>query len=360
MPNRCTPLSCQRWAVARTQAVENPVKVSGMLTQDLEMVPLAVAELERRGFDAAFSAEINNDPFFPLVLAAEHSERIQLTTSISVAFARNPMTTATLAWDLNQYSRGRFAIGLGSQIKPHITRRFSMPWSQPAARMREFIAAMRAIWHCWESGETLAFQGEFYRHDLMTPMFVPARRDYGAPGVTLAAVGPLMTETAAEVADGMIAHGFSTARYLREVTLPAVEKGLQKSNRQREDFTISAPVMVVAGKDEQAFAASKQAVQHQLAFYSSTPAYKGVLELHGWGDLQAEAHRLTRENRWDEMGALISDDILDTFAIVAQNIEDVPQLLSARYAGLVDTWMCTVETGDTDLQQQLVSAVQAA
>ncbi len=334
------------------------MKVSGMLTTDLEMAPLAIAELERRGFDAAFSAEINNDPFFPLLLAAEHSKNIALTTSISVAFARNPMTTANLAWDLNQYSKGRFTIGLGSQIKPHITRRFSMPWSKPAARMREFIAAMRAIWHCWETGEALAFQGEFYRHDLMTPMFVPGKREFGAPGVTLAAVGPLMTETAAEVADGMIAHGFTTAKYLQDVTLPAVDKGLQKSNRQRADFTINAPVMVVAGIDEQAFAASKQAVQHQLAFYSSTPAYRGVLDVHGWGDLQPEAHRLTRENRWDEMGALIDDDILNTFAIVAENIEDVPQLLHARYAGLIDTWMCTLETGDADLQKQLVSAVQ--
>ena len=334
------------------------MNVSGMLTADLEMAPLAIAELERRGFDAAFSAEINNDPFFPLLLAAEHSKNIALTTSISVAFARNPMTTANLAWDLNQYSKGRFTIGLGSQIKPHITRRFSMPWSKPAARMREFIAAMRAIWRCWETGEALAFQGEFYRHDLMTPMFVPGKREFGAPGVTLAAVGPLMTETAAEVADGMIAHGFTTAKYLQDVTLPAVDKGLQKSNRQRTDFTINAPVMVVAGIDEQAFAASKQAVQHQLAFYSSTPAYKGVLDVHGWGDLQPEAHRLTRENRWDEMSALIDDDILNTFAIVADNIEDVPQLLHARYAGLIDTWMCTLETGDADLQKQLVSAVQ--
>ena len=335
------------------------MKVSGMLGADLDMAPLAIAELEARGYDAAFSAEINNDPFFPLVLAAEHSETIALSTSISVAFARNPMTLANLAWDLNQYSKGRFTIGLGSQIKQHITRRFSMPWSQPAARMREFIAAMRAIWTCWETGEKLDFNGEFYTHNLMTPMFTPSKKAFGAPGVNLAAVGPLMTETAAEVADGVIAHGFTTEKYLREVTLPAVERGLAKSGRSREDFEVNSPVMVVTGINEEAFEQSRLAVQSQIAFYASTPAYKPVLEVHGWGDLQAEANQMTREGRWDEMGKLINDDILNTFAIVSEDIGAVPDLLSKRYNGLVDNWQCTVETGDREQQQQLVAAVQA-
>lgn len=336
------------------------MKVSGMLGADLDMAPLAIAELEQRGYDAAFSAEINNDPFFPLVLAAEHSKNIALTTAISVAFARNPMTVANLAWDLNQYSKGRFTIGLGSQIKPHITRRFSMPWSAPAARMREFILAMRAIWDCWETGGKLEFNGKFYQHTLMTPMFTPTRRDYGAPGVNLAAVGPLMTEVAAEVANGVIAHGFTNVKYLQEVTLPAVQRGLEKSGRKREDFDISVPVMVVTGANEEAFQQSRLAVQHQLGFYASTPAYRPVLDVHGWGELQTEANQLTREGRWDELGALITDDILNTFAVVSESIEQVPSLLKERYGGLADTWMCTVETGDTNLQQQLVRAVQAS
>jgi probable F420-dependent oxidoreductase len=336
------------------------VKVSGFLGGDLESVPAAIADLEQRGYDAASSAEINNDPFFPLVLAAEHSKTIRLTTAISVAFARNPMTTANLAWDLNQYSKGRFTIGLGSQIKPHITRRFSMPWSKPAARMREYIQALQAIWRCWETGEKLDFNGEFYRHDLMTPMFTPTRKTFGAPGVNLAAVGPLMTEVAAEVANGVIAHGFTTAQYLREVTLPAVQRGLAKSGRSRAAFDIILPAMVVTGVDEEAFARSKQAVQSQLAFYASTPAYRPVLELHGWGDVQNAAHQLTREGRWQDLGALITDDILNTFAVVSADIEQVPALLAQRYAGLIDTWMCTVNTGDADLQRRLVAAVQAS
>jgi probable F420-dependent oxidoreductase len=336
------------------------VKVSGMLGADLDMAPLAIAQLEERGYDAAFSAEINNDPFFPLVLAAEHSEKIALTTSISVAFARNPMTMANLAWDLNQYSRGRFTVGLGSQIKPHITRRFSMPWSKPAARMREFIQAMQAIWTCWESGEKLDFNGEFYQHNLMTPMFTPTRTTYGAPGVNLAAVGPLMTEVAAEVADGVISHGFTTVKYLEEVTLPAVQRGLEKSGRKREAFDLSVPAMVVTGVNEEAFQQSRQAIQSQLGFYASTPAYRPVLEAHGWGELQTEANQLTREGRWEDLGGLITDEILNTFAVVSEDIEQVPTLLTQRYGGLADTWMCTVETGDSDLQKQLVAAVQAA
>lgn len=335
------------------------MKVSGMLGADLDMAPLAIAELERRGYDAAFAAEINNEPFFPLVLAAEHSRRIALSTSISVAFARNPMTMANLAWDLNQYSKGRFTIGLGSQIKQHITRRFSMPWSSPAARMREFIQAMRAIWRCWATGEQLDFKGEFYRHDLMTPMFVPAKKEYGAPGVNLAAVGPLMTEVAAEVADGVIAHGFTTAKYLQEVTLPAIERGLARAGRARSALDVSSPVMVVTGTDEQTFERNKLAVQSQIAFYASTPAYRRVLELHGWGDLQTQANELTRAGRWADMGALVSDEILETFAVVSADIEAVPELLKRRYGHLVDTWQCTVETGDSERQAALVAAVQA-
>lgn len=334
------------------------MKVSGMLGADLDMAPLAIGELEARGYDGAFSAEINNDPFFPLVLAAEHSENIALSTSISVALARNPMTMANLAWDLNQYSKGRFTVGLGSQIKPHITRRFSMPWSKPAARMREFIQAMQAIWACWEHGEDLQFSGEFYQHTLMTPMFMPAKTEFGAPRVNLAAVGPLMTEVAAEVANGMIAHGFTTARYLQEVTLPAVERGLAKSDRKREDFDISCPIMVVTGIDEKAFNNAREAVRSQIGFYASTPAYRPVLELHGWGEVQTEANQFTRDGKWDSLSDLISDEILHTFAVVCADLNDVPGELNRRYAGLVDTWQCTAETGTREAQKKLVNAVQ--
>ena len=328
-----------------------------MLGADLDMTPLAIAALEQRGYDAAFSAEINSDPFFPLVLAAEHSQTIALTTSISVAFARNPMTMANLSWDLNQYSRGRFTVGLGSQIKPHITRRFSMPWSKPAARMRDFILAMRAIWACWETGEKLDFNGEFYQHNLMTPMFTPEDTQYGAPKVFLAAVGPLMTQVAGEVADGVIIHSFSTRKYITDVTLPAIEKGLAKAGRDRSDFQVSYPCFVVTGNTEEEFLATKTAVTKQIAFYGSTPAYRPVLEVHGWGDLQYELNKMSKQGLWDEMGTMITDEILDEFAVVGETDEAVEKF-KQRFDGLVDRTASNFAVRDAEHKQAVMQKLK--
>ena len=239
-------------------------------------------------------------------------------TSIAVAFARSPMTLANLGHDLNAFSKGRFLLGLGSQIQPHITKRFSMPWSHPAARMRELIQAMRAIWACWYQGEKLAFRGEFYTHTLMTPMFTPTNTQYGAPKVLLAAVGPKMTEVAGEVADGMIVHGFTTPKYVHEVTLPALERGLAAAGRSRKGFQLACPVFVVTGRDAKEWEQSRAGVCKQIAFYGSTPAYRGVLELHGWGALQGELNAMSKRGEWDAMGTRITDEILEQFAIVAQ------------------------------------------
>ena len=233
---------------------------------------------EQVGYDGIWSAEVNHDPFLPLALAAEHSERLMLGTGIAVAFARNPMNLAMVANDLQVLSKGRFMLGLGSQIKPHIEKRFSMPWSHPAPRIRELILAVRAIWAAWADGSRLAFRGEFYRHTLMTPMFDPGPHPYGDPRIFLAAVGEKMTEVAGEVADGVLSHGFTTERYLREVTVPALERGLAASGRTRSDVQISYPGFVVTGADEAGVEAATQAVKSQLAFYGSTPAYRPVLE----------------------------------------------------------------------------------
>ena len=245
------------------------------------------------------------------------------------------MLTAYTANDLQRHSKGRFFLGLGSQIKPHIERRFSMPWSHPAARMREYILAMRAIWASWNDGTKLDFRGDFYTHTLMTPFFSPGPNPFGAPKVYLAAVGELMTEVGGEVADGVIIHGFTTERYVKEVTIPAIERGLAKAGRSRADFEISGPLFVVTGTTEEEMATAKQAVQQQVAFYGSTPAYRGVLELHGWGDLQPELNRLSKEGEWVKMGALIDDDILAAFAVVAEP-EGVAAELKRRYSGVVD------------------------
>ena len=307
----------------------------GLIAESLKGVPDAARSLEEVGYDGAWSAETSHDPFFPLLLAAEHTERLELGTGIAVAFARSPMTLANQGWDLNAYSRGRFILGLGSQIKAHIEKRFSMPWSHPAARMRELILATRAIWACWGEGAPLRFEGEFYRHTLMTPFFDPGSNPYGAPKVFLAAVGEKMTEVAGEVADGIILHGFTTERYVREVTLPALERGWAKAGKQRADFELSGPLFVVTGTDEDEMAKAVAGTKQQIAFYGSTPAYRGVLELHGWGDLQPQLNALSKQGEWVKMGELIDDEILETFAVMGEP-EQIPSLLLARYGDLVD------------------------
>ncbi|MEZ4281668.1 MAG: LLM class F420-dependent oxidoreductase [Myxococcota bacterium] len=307
---------------------------------DLARVGASARDLEAEGFDALVTAEIDSDPFLPLVLAAEHTERIQLMTSIAVAFARNPMTVAQIGNDLQAFSKGRFILGLGSQIKPHVTKRFGMPWSAPAARMREFVLAMRAIWRCWYEGEPLAFRGDHYTHTLMTPNFVPKNNPHGAPKVVLAAVGPKMTEVVGEVADGMLVHAFTTERYLREVTLPALERGLARSGRVRRDLEVCYPAFVVTGRDEREWQAMRTAIATQIGFYGSTPAYRGVLEVHGWGDLQGELNRLSKRGEWQAMGERIGDDVLEAFAIVAEPAR-VAAALKQRFGGLVDRVLCS-------------------
>lgn len=303
------------------------------------MDPAGVIEAAKRaelvGYDGFWVPETSHDPFLPLALAAEHTERITLGTGIAVAFARNPMNLAVVANDLQTMSQGRFILGLGSQIKPHIEKRFSMTWSHPAPRMRELILAMRAIWASWSDGSRLAFRGEYYRHTLMTPMFDPGPNPFGSPKVFLAAVGEVMTEVAGEVADGLLAHGFTTERYLREVSIPAFQRGLARGGRDRADVQISYPGMVVTGTNQEEFAAAATAVKRQLAFYGSTPAYRPVLELHGWGDLQPELNTLSKRGEWAKMAELIDDDVLNTFAVVGE-LDDIPGKILARFGDLVD------------------------
>jgi probable F420-dependent oxidoreductase len=335
------------------------VKVDAGLMGSLAEVPVKARELEAQGFDGLVTAEMSTDPFFPLLLAAEHTERVELMTSIAVAFSRSPMNLAYVANDLQAYSKGRFILGLGSQIAPHITKRFSMPWSHPAARMRELILAMRAIWACWQRGEKLDFRGEFYTHTLMTPMFTPAAHPYGAPRVVLAAVGPKMTEVAGEVADGMLVHGFTTERYLREVTLPALERGFAKSGRARSDFQVCCPAFVVTGRSESEWQASRTAATRQIAFYGSTPAYRGVLELHGWGALQSELNALSKRGEWVAMGERISDEVLEAFAVVAEPKDVVPALVR-RFAGAADRLFCAFPFATDEERRAQLAELRAA
>ena len=309
--------------------------VDGGVSVDLNNVGAQAAEMEDMGYAGVMTAETAHDPFFPLLVAAQNTQRVELMTSIAVAFARSPMTLANIGHDLNAYSKGRFTLGLGSQIKPHITKRFSMPWSSPAARMREYIMAMRAIWDSWHKQQPLEFTGEFYTHTLMTPFFTPTNVDYGAPKVFLAAVGPKMTEVAGEVADGIIVHAFTTEKYLRETTLPALERGFAKAGKRREDFQISYPMFVVTGNTEEDLAEAKQATRQQIAFYGSTPAYKPVLDSVGAGELQPELNVMSKQGRWQEMAELITPDLLQEFAVIGEP-QTLPEQIIQRYGDVVD------------------------
>jgi len=294
----------------------------------------AAAEAERRGYDGGWLSEIKHDPFPALAVAATRTERMELGTAIALAFARNPMSLAVQANDLQLYSGGRFILGVGSQIKPHITKRFSMPWSAPADRMREYLLAVRAIWHSWATGESLRFLGEYYTHTLMTPFFNPGPNPHGNPPIILAGVGPRMTRVAGEVAEGFFVHGFTTERYLRETTLPALAEGRAAAGKSGLDgFQVSGLPFIVTGETDEQMATADAAVRKQIAFYGSTPAYWPVLETHGWNELGQELNTLSKRGEWDEMGRRIDDDVLHAFAVVAPP-DQVAEQLIGRYGDI--------------------------
>lgn len=335
------------------------MKVDAGLMGSLREVPKRAKALEAAGYDGLMTAETGHDPFLPIALAAEHTDRVELKTAIAVAFGRTPLLLAHMGHDLNSLSRGRFILGLGSQIRAHITKRFGMPWSKPAARMRELVLATRAIWDAWYTGERLNFRGEFYSHTLMTPFFTPTDTEYGPPKVYLAAVGPRMSEVAGEVCDGIICHGFTTERYVREVTLPAIERGLAKAGKTRDQFVIDCPVFVVTGSDEASYKKSDQKLRQQVAFYASTPAYKGVLDLHGWGELQPELNRMSKEGKWVEMGGLIDDEMLAAFAVQGESPGEVAKAIHGRYGELFDRLSGAYMQEDAAREAELLRALRA-
>jgi probable F420-dependent oxidoreductase len=316
---------------------------------DLNAVEAHAAWAERVGYDTVSSAEVAHDPFLPLALASRATRTIKVGTAIAVAFARTPMAMATITWDLHAMSRGRLVLGLGSQIRPHIERRFGMPWSHPAARMKEYIEALRAIWTTWETGAPLNFRGEFYQHTLMTPNFEPGKVGKPLPPIYVAGVGAKMVETAAEVADGLLLHSFSTRRYEEQVSVPMVEKVLTQTGRARSDFVITDAPFVVTGVDEESMKAADKAARAQTSFYASTPAYRPVLEAHGWGELQDELNVMSKRGQWTEMAGLITDDILSQFAVIAEP-DQLGAALKARISGIADAVSFNAPPGFSDEQ----------
>ena len=338
------------------------MKVDATLTGSIADSAGAAARLESAGYAGAWTAETSHDPFLPLAAATTSTERIELGTAIAVAFARNPMLLANIGWDLQAMSGGRFVLGLGSQIKPHITKRFSMEWSRPAARMREMVQAVRAIWATWLDGTPLQFRGEFYRHTLMTPFFTPPASDlagFGVPKIFLAGVGGRMTEVAGEVCDGFFCHGFTTEKYLREVTIPALHRGRARAGLTMDGFEIVGPSFIVTGINDEELERAADGTRQQIAFYGSTPAYRPVLEIHGWGDLQDELNTLSKRGEWTEMGRLIDDSILETFAVVGHPDAIAPEL-GRRYGDVISriSFYAPYET-DPDRWSTVIEGISA-
>ncbi|MEE1783701.1 TIGR03617 family F420-dependent LLM class oxidoreductase [Streptomyces sp. SP17BM10] len=326
---------------------------------------LAAAEqAERAGMDRLVVAETAYDPFLQLARAADRTERIELATGIAVAFARTPMTLAYQAWGLHAASGGRAVIGLGSQVRTHIEKRFGMPWERPAARMREYVHAVRAIWDTWQTGARLRFRGEFYTHTTMTPVFSPDPVPGGVPRILLAGVGPLMTRTAGAVADGFLSHPFSSPAYLTEQVLPGLTEARAAAEAEgaawtARPFEIAGSVLTATGRTEEEVAANRAAVRERLAFYASTPAYRPVLAQHGWEDLQERLHPLSVRGRWQEMAAMIDDEVFDAFA-VSGPVEDVAREITRRYAGLFTRLSVSLpEDADPTLGLDVLAAVRA-
>ena len=303
---------------------------------DLNAVPAAVAAAEAAGYDGVLTMENRHEPFLALAVAATASRRIELGTAVAIAFPRSPMVVANVCWDLQTASRGRFVLGIGPQIRPHIEKRFSTRWSAPVPRLREYVQALRAIWRSWQTGERLRFEGEHYTFSLMTPNFTPASTGQPMVPVTIAAVGPRSLRLAGEVADGVRLHGFCTRRYLEEVCLPRIAEGMARSGRKRESFEVTGGGFFATGATDEEVADAVEWVRYRVAFYGSTPSYWPVLERHGLGDLGRKLNRMTKEGAWGRIASEIDDDTVRLFAAVGRH-DEIARAVERRFGGAVDT-----------------------
>jgi probable F420-dependent oxidoreductase len=308
----------------------------GLPVADWRACAAAARQAEDDGADAVTANELKHDPFTPLAFAALATQRVALVPSVAIAFPRSPMIVANLAWDLNRHSNGRFVVGLGSQVKAHNERRFSTPWVAPAARLGEYVEALRAIFRCWETGDKLNYQGQLYNFSLMTPEFSPGPQGLPMPPIAMAAVGPLMLKTAARVADSVRLHGFATRAYLEKVVRPLLAQELMAAGKSFEHFEVTGGGFVATGPDAATVKQEAEKVRYRVAFYGSTPAYRGVFDLHGVGDLGIKLTEMSKQGKWDQMAAQIPDDVLDLF-VARATYDELPAAIEKRYGGIVDT-----------------------
>jgi probable F420-dependent oxidoreductase len=290
---------------------------------------------EDLGFDGLWTSETKHDSFLPLAVAASGTRKLDLGTSVAISFSRSPMTTAQISWDLQDLSGGRFILGLGTQVKAHVTRRFSMPWDRPAARLKDYILALRAIWRSFQTEGSLDYEGEFYRHTLMTPFFNPGPIDQPGIPIYIAGVNTRLARLAGELCDGFHIHPFHSPEYIHRTVKPAIAEGAGRENRNPEDVVLATSVFVITGESEKEIQDQREKMRAQAAFYASTPTYRTVLEAHGWQDTGERLGELARNKKWDEMPDLITDEMLHTFAIETAP-DEVGPVLKERYEGLID------------------------
>ena len=307
-----------------------------LIQSDLQKVPDEARRIEQAGYDGIATQENKHDPFLPLAVASVHSAHLQLGTSIAIAFARSPMSTANMSWDLQVASQGRFVLGIGSQVKGHNERRFSVPWSAPAPRMREYVKSLRAIWHTWKTGDPLNFEGEHYRFTLMTPNFTPEPMPFDPPPITIAAVGPAMLRAAGELCDGVRLHGFCTRKYFEKVIWPELDGALGKGGRRRENFNVSGGGFMVTGATDEEVAENLDWVRARVAFYGSTRAYWPVFEQHDLRELGERLNHMSKTNQWDAMPGEVSDDVVRLFAAVGRH-DEIAGAVADHFGGFTDS-----------------------
>ena len=329
-----------------------PMRVGTGITNDLATIPAEARRLEAMGVDSVFVGETDRNPFLPLVLVAEHTERMTFGTSVAIAFPRVPHITANIAWDLAKYSGGRFVLGLGTQVKGHNERRFSVPWAPPGPRLRDYINCMRAIWDSWQHGTKPSYEGEYYQYRLTSPFFNPGPIEHPDIPVIISAVNPFNARLAGEVCDGITIHGFSTFRYIREVLIPAVHEGARRAGKNPADLHIQGGGFIVTGRNQQEVEEARERTRRQIAFYASTRSYANVMKTHGWDDEAALLHRLSVEAKWDDMPTVITDEMLDEFCVIGA-WDELPAKMREKYAGINTQVTLPIDARTPDEEAQL-------
>ena len=335
-----------------------PMTVGVGIPNDLKTIAEDARRLEALGVDSVFVGETQHNPFLPLVLVAEHTTRMTFGTSVAIAFPRVPHVTANVAWDLARYSGGRFVLGLGTQVKGHNERRFSVPWAPPGPRLRDYINCMRAIWGSWQHGTKPNYEGEYYQYRLTSPFFNPGPIDHPDIPVIISAVNPFNARLAGEVCDGIAIHGFSTFRYIREVLIPAVHEGARRAGKNPADLHIHGGGFVVTGRNAREVEEATERTRRQIAFYASTRSYANVMKTHGWDDEAAQLHRLSIEAQWDEMARVITDDMLEEFCVIG-TWDELPAKMREKFAGINTQVTLPIDARNPDEHAQLREIIAA-